>query len=91
MDEAGPLEFEAGRGMTACFRELESADYRLAVVVGRPSCLERLPRSWARAETIAIRSPEQAISLASRMFEEFQRCMAAGAGDDAAKRGSPAR
>ena len=39
IDELGPLEFERGQGMLAAFDAVEVGDYRLALVVVRPSLL----------------------------------------------------
>jgi len=73
VDEVGPLEFDAGSGMTACFQELESEAYCLAIAVVRPAYEERFRLSWKGSATIAISSPEQAIKLAEARFAEFQR------------------
>jgi len=40
VDELGPLEIEQGRGFVAAFDMLRRGDYRLAVVVVRPSLLD---------------------------------------------------
>jgi len=40
VDELGPLEIEMGRGFLSAFDLLRHGDYRLAVVVVRPSLLE---------------------------------------------------
>lgn len=73
VDEVGPLEFDAGSGMTACFQELESEACRLAIAVVRPAYEERFRLSWKGSVTIAISSPEQALKLAEARFAEFQR------------------
>jgi len=86
VDEAGPLEFEAGTGMTECFRALQSGSYRLAVAVVRPSCLQRMQKTWPECETITITSPEQSILLAGELFEAVQNCMAPPAREDSAIR-----
>ena len=69
VDEAGPLEFEAGTGMTECFSALQSGSFRLAIAVVRPSCLQRMQQSWPESETITISSHEESMVLAGRMFE----------------------
>ncbi len=73
VDEVGPLEFDAGSGMTACFQELEKEAYRLAIAVVRPAYEERFRLSWKGSTTMAISLPEQALKLAEARFAEFQR------------------
>jgi nucleoside-triphosphatase THEP1 len=68
IDELGPLEFDAGIGMTACFPALEGEAYRIAIAVKRAKYLERFARSWAGSITILVPSPEQAAGLAAEVF-----------------------
>jgi nucleoside-triphosphatase len=71
VDEAGPLEFDAGKGMTMCFSQLESNAYRLAIAVVRPSYQERFAESWTESVVVTVTSPQQAILSARKMFAEF--------------------
>lgn len=54
VDELGPLEFEHGQGFSAAFAALDSRDYRLAVVVVRPECLNQALERWPEAEVLAL-------------------------------------
>jgi len=72
VDEVGPLEFDVGSGMTACFQELDREAYHVAIAVVRPAYVDRFRLSWKRSTSITISSPEQALELAEARFAEFQ-------------------
>ncbi len=73
LDEVGPLEFDTGSGLTACFQVLEKTSYRLAIAVVRPAYEARFRLSWMGSKTIAISSPKQALKLAEARFAELRR------------------
>lgn len=54
IDELGPLEFLQGRGWQAAFSLIDARAYRLAVVVIRPSLLNRTQARWPSAETLVL-------------------------------------
>jgi len=54
IDELGPLEFEMGRGLQHAFPLLDERNYRLAVVVVRPSLLSQAQARWPWAQIISL-------------------------------------
>ncbi len=52
IDELGPLEFMRGEGFTAGLDVLDAGDYRVAVVVIRPSLLPEAQARWPQAQVI---------------------------------------
>jgi nucleoside-triphosphatase THEP1 len=63
VDELGPLEFERGEGMLAAFDVLEAGNYRLALVVVRPSLLAQAMQRWPAAIMMNIDDPGQVDKL----------------------------
>ena len=68
VDELGPLEFERAEGMLAAFDALEVGNYRLALVVVRPSLLEQARRRWPDAEVLKIENPGQVDELTEKFL-----------------------
>lgn len=57
IDELGYLEFDLGTGWTAGFEVLRRRDYRLALVVIRPECLEAFSSMGFSFQTRVVLSP----------------------------------
>jgi hypothetical protein len=56
IDELGPLEFSAGKGLQAAFPLLEGRGYRWGVVVIRPDLLAAAQGRWPWAQVVALDS-----------------------------------
>ena len=54
VDELGPLEFNAGLGLTAAFDVLSAGNFRVGCVVVRPSLLDDALIRWTWAESLDI-------------------------------------
>lgn len=54
VDELGPLEFNAGRGLQAAFSLLDGRHYERAVVVIRSELLLRARQRWPWAQVISL-------------------------------------
>jgi nucleoside-triphosphatase THEP1 len=54
IDELGPLEFNAGKGLSAAFKLLAAGQYRVGCVVIRPLLLEAASASWPWAEVLPM-------------------------------------
>lgn len=71
VDELGPLELTRGEGWWEGIRAVDSGQYRLALVVIRPSLLEIASQHWMNAEVFEINAPGQAADLAERILHEL--------------------
>ncbi|MCX8026029.1 MAG: hypothetical protein N3A60_12575, partial [Thermanaerothrix sp.] len=69
VDEIGPLELEYGQGWIAALSAIASRAYRLGVIVLRPSLLALAAR-WSPAYVLAVRRPDQPLSLAELLGED---------------------
>jgi len=56
LDELGPLEFIAGRGLQAAFPLLDGRGYRWGVVVIRPDLLAAAQTRWPWAQVVSLDS-----------------------------------
>lgn len=54
VDELGPLEFNRGSGLQAAFTLLDSAAWRLGVVVIRPALLAAAQHRWPQARPLPL-------------------------------------
>ena len=54
VDELGPLEFNAGKGLTAAFDLLKAGRYRMGCTVIRPALLETALDRWPWAEVLPV-------------------------------------
>lgn len=54
VDELGPLEFERRQGWQAGMEAVSKGEYRRALVVVRPECLDAARRLWAAAQVIQL-------------------------------------
>ncbi|WP_322806646.1 nucleoside-triphosphatase [Thermanaerothrix sp.] len=69
VDEIGPLELERKQGWITALSAIASRAYRLGVVVLRPSLLALAVR-WSPAHVLAIRHPDQPLTLADLLGGE---------------------
>lgn len=54
VDELGPLEFNAGQGLTAAFDLLTAGQFRVGLMVIRPTLLEAARARWPWAEVLPV-------------------------------------
>lgn len=71
VDELGPLELIRGEGWQAGIQALNSRDYRLAILVMRPSLLENALEQWPWAEVIQINRPDEVGDLVNQISMQF--------------------
>lgn len=69
VDEIGPLELEQGAGWTAALSAIATRAYRLGVVVLRPALLALAAR-WSPAHVLAVRGPDQPLTLADLLEDD---------------------
>jgi len=70
IDELGPLEFERGLGFINGFTAVDSGKYQYAVVVIRPSLLEKAANRWPTSQVIMV-APETRDTLADELVKSF--------------------
>lgn len=66
IDELGPLEFERGLGFMNGFTAVDSGEYQCALVVIRPSLLEKAIDRWSSSQVIVV-TPETRENLADKI------------------------
>jgi molybdopterin-guanine dinucleotide biosynthesis protein A len=54
VDELGPLEFSHGGGLQAALEAIDQGEYRVAVVVVRPSLLDEALKRWPGSRVVRI-------------------------------------
>ena len=65
IDELGPLEFERSLGWLNGLKAVDSREYNLAIVVIRPSLIEKALHRWPGAEVIDVTRASQSQVLAA--------------------------
>jgi nucleoside-triphosphatase THEP1 len=71
IDELGPLELIRRQGWTSAFAAVDSADFRLGLIVVRSSLLELALRRWPDAESMLIRKRSNIEVMARRIASQI--------------------
>jgi nucleoside-triphosphatase THEP1 len=71
IDELGPLEFDRETGMLAALEAIDDGQYLVALIVIRPTLLERAKARWSQAEVIHSVPADAAIRLTNRWLQRL--------------------
>lgn len=67
IDELGPLEFDRGIGFVNGFTAVDSREYQAALIVIRPTLLEKALKRWPEAMVVSVH-PATRGGLADQLF-----------------------
>ncbi len=68
IDELGPLEFHRNQGWVAGFTAVDSGDYQAALLVIRPSLLDKALTRWDVKGIINLDDPDQSINSGKKLI-----------------------
>ena len=71
VDELGPLEMIRNQGWTAAISALDAHNFRLALLVIRPSLLSQAVKHWPRAQVVTITDVKEIPAIMKNIFIDW--------------------
>ncbi len=71
IDELGPLEFDRGEGWVKGFESVSSGEYKAAIVVIRPSLLDKALMRWEVDRVINLDEPDQPFPTGKEIYRSL--------------------